>query len=61
MADCVRRFSRLTARQTAVLDYAFDQDNGELEILLDMHEWVLTRYKLLSLAWTDGCQALWSR
>lgn len=50
MADCVRRFSRLTARQTAVLDYAFDQDNGELEILLDMHEWVLTRYKLLSLA-----------
>lgn len=50
MADCVRRFSRLTARQTAVLDYAFDQDKNELEILVDMHEWVLARYELLSLA-----------
>lgn len=32
-----------------VLDYSFDQEKVELEILVDMHEWVLTRREPLSL------------
>lgn len=40
VANYVRRFPRLTSRQKVVLGYAFDQE--ELEILVDILEWVLT-------------------